>query len=81
MTCKISPIKLFAIVAVFFSITKESFPNEKEKVVLRSWREAFINAGKSEALSPNLIVRNLALLSLGCFEAINAKEQTFQSYF
>ena len=81
MTCKISPIKLFAIVVVFFSITKESFPIEKEKVVLRSWREAFINAGKSEALPPNLIVRNLALLSLGCFEAINAKEQTFQSYF
>ena len=73
MTCKISPIKLFAIIAVFFSITNESIPSEKEKVILRSWREAFINAGKSEALPPNLIVRNLALLSLGCFEAIIAK--------
>ena len=44
------------------------------------WRTAFIKAARSEALAPNLVVRNLTILSIGSFECINSKEKIYRSY-
>ena len=48
---------------------------------LNLWRQAFIDAAKAEAIAPNLVVRNLAILSLGHFECVNSKKESYQSYF
>ncbi|MFL2913437.1 MAG: vanadium-dependent haloperoxidase [Opitutales bacterium] len=47
---------------------------------LSQWRNAFIQAGKSEALAPNLVVRNLAILSAASFDVLNKSQQNFISY-
>ena len=50
------------------------------KCQLFDWRESMIECAKLESLSPNLIVRNLAILSIGSFEILNLKEDKYQHY-
>lgn len=56
-----------------------SFLGQAKASDLDTWRQAFIDSAKAEALSPNLIVRNLAILSLGLFECHNAHLKKFSS--
>jgi hypothetical protein len=51
------------------------------KETLSEWRSTIIECAKKESLAPNLVVRNLAILSLGCFEILNAKERKYHSFF
>lgn len=67
----------FSVCLIFLIISKNLFP----KTNLEIWRNAFIDAAKAEALPPNLVVRNLAILTLGHFECVNSKRTLYNSYF
>ena len=54
--------------------------NDLHSNELSLWRNAFIQAGKTEALAPNLLVRNLAILSAASFDVLNAPKKSFHSY-
>lgn len=44
---------------------------------MNSWRNEFLNAVRSESLSPNLMVRNLALFSVSVHDALNSLEKKY----
>ena len=47
---------------------------------LSLWRNGLIQAAKSESLPPNLVVRNLAILSAASFDVLNAEDLKYDSY-
>jgi membrane-associated phospholipid phosphatase len=48
---------------------------------LAAWRKVVIDAARDEALAPNIIVRNLAILCTGAFECLNSEKNTYSSIY
>ena len=46
---------------------------------LASWRNIITDAAKDEALAPNLVVRNLAILCIGAYECLNREDNQYSS--
>ena len=48
---------------------------------LASWRNIITDAAKDEALAPNLVVRNLAILCIGAYECLNREDNQKNNIF
>lgn len=44
------------------------------------WRSEFLKAVREESLSPNLMVRNLAIFSISVHDAVNSLEKKYHPY-
>ena len=76
------PLKayLFCFLICFFG-NAESKIFGKEDRFMENWRKAFVECVRIEALSPNIMVRNMTIFSISVHDALNSADKRYETLF
>lgn len=75
-----SPRKTLAFLVLLFSCSLRAGEPDFDRELLLEWSTPIVNAIQSSTASPCLASRNLAILHIAAFNAVNATDPTYEFY-